>query len=74
VVAQALQHNLGPVISVAALCSILVAISLPVSAPSNLFVPTVLAAMGYTLHPQLGLMARVQLLSFFGAIDQNRCS
>jgi hypothetical protein len=56
-IVQVFQNNLGTAIDMAAMCSILVGLSLPASAPRNSFTPTALAVMAFTIRPQLGLIA-----------------
>jgi hypothetical protein len=51
------QVNLGTAIAMAAMCAVLVSLSLPASAPRNSLTPIALAVMAVTIRPQLGLIA-----------------
>lgn len=51
------QINLGTAISMAALCAVLIGLSLPASAPKSSFTPIAFAVMAVTIRPQLGLIA-----------------
>jgi len=55
-VVQVFQQNLGTAIGMAAMCAVLVGLSLPASAPRNSFTPIALAVMAFTIRPQLGLI------------------
>jgi hypothetical protein len=54
---QVFQVNLGTAIAMAALCAVLVSLSLPRSAPRHSFTPIAVAIMALTIRPQLGLIA-----------------
>ena len=51
------QVNLGTAIDVAAMCAVLVCLSLPACAPRNSFTPIAFSVMAVTIRPQLGLIA-----------------
>jgi hypothetical protein len=55
-VVQVFQSNLGTAIAMAALCAVLIGLSLPASVPKNSFTPIAFAAMAFTIRPQLGLV------------------
>ena len=53
------QANLGTAVTMAAMCAVLVSLSLPACAPKNSLTPLALAVMAVTIRPQLGLIAIV---------------
>ena len=53
------QANLGTAVTMAAMCAVLVSLSLPACAPKNLLTPLAFAVMAVTIRPQLGLIAIV---------------
>jgi hypothetical protein len=53
------QANLGTAVTMAAMCAVLVSLSLPACAPKNLLTPLAFAVMAVTIRPQLGLVAIV---------------
>jgi hypothetical protein len=60
-VVQVFQENLGTAIGMAAMCSLLVGLSLPGCAPKNSFTSLAFAIMAVTIRPQLGLIAIVAI-------------
>ena len=53
------QSNLGTAITLAAMCAVLVSLSLPPCAPKNSLTPIAFGVMAVTIRPQLGLIAIV---------------
>ena len=58
-VVSVFQANLGTAVTMAAMCAVLVSLSLPACAPKNLLTPLAFAVMAVTIRPQLGLIAIV---------------